>query len=65
MLNTNVISHDELVFSDEYINENPKIIVTFLKETFIIFREKRRYHMLITIMIKAGVIIFTVIFLYR
>ena len=32
MLNTNVISNDELVFSDEYIKENYKIIATFLSE---------------------------------
>lgn len=32
MLNTNVISNDELVFSDEYITENYKIVSTFLSE---------------------------------
>lgn len=32
MLNTNVISNDELVFSDQYIKENYKIIATFLSE---------------------------------
>ena len=32
LLNTNVISNDELVFSDEYIKENYKIIATFLSE---------------------------------
>lgn len=32
MLNTNVISNDELVFSDEYISKNEKIIYTFLNE---------------------------------
>ena len=32
MLNTNVISNDELVFSDEYIKENYKIVATFLRE---------------------------------
>jgi len=32
MLNTNVISNDELVFSDEYIKENYKIVSTFLNE---------------------------------
>lgn len=30
MLNTNVISNDELVFSDAYIKENEKIVATFL-----------------------------------
>ena len=32
MLNTNVISNDELVFSDEYIKANYKLIVPFLNE---------------------------------
>ena len=32
LINTNVISNNELVFSEEYINENPKIISTFIKE---------------------------------
>ena len=32
MLNTNVISHDELVFSDNYIIENPKIVITFFND---------------------------------
>lgn len=32
MLNTNVISDDELVFSDEYIKENSKIVASFLSE---------------------------------
>ena len=32
MLNTNVISNNELVFSDEYIILNQKIIITFLNE---------------------------------
>ena len=32
IINTNVISCNELVFSDEYINDNPKIVATFLNE---------------------------------
>ena len=32
MLNTNVISNDELVFSDEYIYKNTKIIASFFNE---------------------------------
>ena len=32
MLNTNVISNNELVFSDEYILLNQKIVCTFLNE---------------------------------
>ena len=32
ILNTNVISCNELVFSDEYILDNPKIVATFLNE---------------------------------
>lgn len=32
MLNTNVISNNELVFSDEYILLNQKIVITFLNE---------------------------------
>lgn len=32
MLNTNVISNDELVFSDAYIKENYKIVSTFFNE---------------------------------
>ena len=32
MLNTNIVSNDELVFSDEYINKNHKIITAFLSE---------------------------------
>ena len=32
LLNTNVISNDEVVFSDKYIAENSKIVASFLKE---------------------------------
>lgn len=32
LINTNVISDNELVFSEEYIKENSKIISTFIKE---------------------------------
>lgn len=32
LLNTNVISNDELVFSDEYINENIKIVSLFISD---------------------------------
>ena len=32
LLNTNVISNNELVFSDEYLDENTKIVSLFLKE---------------------------------
>lgn len=32
MLNTNIISNNELVFSDEYILLNQKIVITFLNE---------------------------------
>lgn len=32
LLNTNIISDNELVFSDEYIEKNPKIVSAFLKE---------------------------------
>ena len=32
LLNTNIISDNELVFSEEYINENEKIVSLFIKE---------------------------------
>ena len=32
MLNTNIISNDEVVFSDAYIKENYKIVASFLNE---------------------------------
>ena len=32
LLNTNVISNNELVFSDEYLKENTKIVSLFIKE---------------------------------
>lgn len=32
ILNTNVISCNELVFSDDYIENNKKIVATFLDE---------------------------------
>ena len=32
ILNTNVISCNELVFSDDYINDNKKIVATFINE---------------------------------
>ena len=32
LLNTNVISNNELVFSDEYLKENVKIVSLFLNE---------------------------------
>ena len=32
IINTNVISCNELVFSDEYILDNPKIVSAFLNE---------------------------------
>lgn len=32
LLNTNIISDNELIFSDEYIIKNEKIIISFLKE---------------------------------
>ena len=32
LLNTNIISDNELVFSEEYINENEKIVSAFIKE---------------------------------
>lgn len=32
IMNTNIISGNELTFSDEYILENEKIVITFLKE---------------------------------
>jgi len=32
LINTNIISHDELVFSDEYIVQNIKLFHTFIKE---------------------------------
>lgn len=32
LLNTNVISSNELVFSDDYIEKNPRIISTFIEE---------------------------------
>lgn len=32
LLNTNVISSNELAFSDDYINDNPKIVTTFIEE---------------------------------
>lgn len=32
LINTNIISDNELVFSDEYIRENIKIVSTFIKE---------------------------------
>lgn len=35
LLNTNVISNNELVFSDEYLKENTKIVGLFLKELII------------------------------
>ncbi len=35
LLNTNVISNNELVFSDEYLKENTKIVSLFIKELII------------------------------
>ena len=35
LLNTNVISNNELVFSDEYLKENTKIVSLFLKELIV------------------------------
>ena len=32
LLNTNIISDNELVFSEEYIKENQKIVARFVKE---------------------------------
>ena len=32
LINTNVISDNELVFSDEYIKNNPKLITMFIEE---------------------------------
>ena len=32
LINTNIISQNELIFSDEYIYKNKKIIISFLKE---------------------------------
>ena len=32
LLNTNVISNNELIFSEDYLNENAKIVSLFLKE---------------------------------
>ena len=32
LINTNIISENELVFSDEYIVQNIKLVQTFLKE---------------------------------
>ena len=32
LLNTNVISNDEVIFSDDYIKENVKIVSSFIKE---------------------------------
>ncbi len=32
LINTNIISKDELLFSDEYINANPTLLRSFLKE---------------------------------
>ena len=32
LMNTNIISNNELIFSDEYIIENNKIISSFIKE---------------------------------
>ena len=35
LINTNIISRDELLFSDDYISENPKLINNFIKEIII------------------------------
>ena len=32
LINTNIISENELVFSDIYIKENTKILISFIKE---------------------------------
>lgn len=32
LINTNIITHNELVFSDEYINENKKIVISFVRQ---------------------------------
>lgn len=32
LLNTNIISNNELIFSDAYIQENTKILTSFIKE---------------------------------
>ena len=32
LINTNIISNNELIFSDVYIKENSKILTSFIKE---------------------------------
>ena len=45
LMNTNVISNNELIFSDEYIINNSKIVGLFLKE---LISEKKINHIIIT-----------------
>ena len=35
LLNTNIITDNELVFSEEYIENNKKIVISFVKELII------------------------------
>ena len=41
LLNTNIISQNELVFSDEYLLSNKKLVASFLRELV-----KELYHIL-------------------
>lgn len=43
LVNTNIISNNELIFSDIYINENTKILNSFIKELAIQYKSKDVY----------------------
>ncbi len=43
LINTNIISNNELIFSDIYIQENEKIISSFIKELSIQYAIKKAY----------------------
>ena len=36
LLNTNIISDSEIIFSEDYINENKALVIPFLKELVLI-----------------------------
>ncbi|MCR5787749.1 MAG: hypothetical protein K6G37_01525 [Bacilli bacterium] len=58
LLNTNVITDNELVFSDVYIEENKKIVQSFVKELI------AQYH-ITQLFIKESILTFTAIDLFN
>ena len=54
LLNTNIITDNELIFSDEYINDNKKIVTSFIKELI-------NQYDIQQVVIKESVLTFTVI----